>query len=128
MGVATKIIATLLLASFAGSASANSKRDLSGFTVHLGEAFSPVNYRFTHGGYDFGLTRVPALMLYAGSRNWFGNGYVGYGVGGGDGVGFYGSIGWEGCAVLCIGAEFIGGGDSSGVSNAYATVSTGVAW
>jgi hypothetical protein len=112
-----------------GQASAG-KRGKGGFTIHFGEAYQPANYRFTNSAYelDIGITRVPSLMYYVGSRNWAGNAYVGYGVGVLDTLGFYGSVGYEFCAIICIGGEFIGGGNTDGYSNGYATISTGFIW
>ena len=106
------------------------KRGIGGFSLILGEAYQPSNYRFTLAvnDLDFGFTTIPVRMFYVGSRTFSGNTYVGYGAGYFNQFGFYGSVGYEACAVVCIGAEFIGGGDLNGRSNAYATISMGMLW
>lgn len=120
---------TALVSECAWAQSAG-KRGIGGFSLIFGEAYQPANYRFTlsSNDLDFGLTSIPVTMFYVGSRNFVGNSYVGYGAGFFRTFGFYGSIGYEACAVVCVGAEFIGGGDTSGRSNAYATISLGMLW
>ena len=121
-------LAFVLLLFFGLSYPAFGKEGGSQLSIGLGEALTPQQFRLTIKDVDFAISASAGITL--GQRFWSDQHYIGFGIGIGEGYGFYGLIGHEFLLSeqIALSFEFSGYGSFGGQAKSKGYIVGGIEW